>query len=1313
MLDIHALITGIRKRLNAAMISDQYMISRELRNIEIEKASGIAPNGERDAKRLAKLERILNASIRRRIVRKSAVPRLSFPEALPITSKKEEITEAIRRNQVLIISGETGSGKSTQIPKMCLAAGRGTGGLIGHTQPRRIAAVAVANRIAEELGEETGKSVSYRIRFEETGGRNSYIKVMTDGILLSEVQADPCLSSYDTIIIDEAHERNLNIDFLLGILRSLLRSRRDLKVIITSATIDTEKFSQAFNGAPVVEVSGRMYPVEVRYLSVDTDADDPGELTYIDEAVHAVEKIERESPDGDILIFMPTEQDIRETCEILEGRTHSGNIILPLFARLTRAAQHKVFSPCSKRKIIVATNVAETSITIPGIRYVVDTGLARISRYNPRTRTLNLPVTEISRSSADQRKGRCGRVRNGVCIRLYTEADYEGRPLFTPPEILRSNLAEVILRMLSLKIDDIPAFPFVDPPEAKSVRDGFEILKELGAIRPGKGGRHVLSGMGRMMARLPLDPRISRMLLEAARENCLKEVVVIAAALSIQDPRERPSGKTTDARIAHESLRDMSSDFLTLLNIWTGFHAAAGNSGTRGGMRKFCRDHYLSYRRMREWVDVHEQITGILKEAGIMSDTGENPPASYASIHKSILSGYLSNIALKKEKNFYTAAKGRQVMLFPGSAIFNRGGDWIVAAEMVETSRPFARTAAIIDPGWIEPLAGHLCRYSYSSPRWDNRRGEVVALEQPSLHGLAIAPARPVSYARIDPGKSSEIFIQSALVEGDVERPLPFLTHNLEQIEKIKAMEEKMRRRDLLVGESEIRDFYARRIEGACDLRTLRKLIRDRGSDQFLRMTERDLLRRNPDKELMSHFPDQFVSGKIRLPLKYIFEPGKPQDGVTLEIPYSLTAAVADESVDWMVPGLLREKITLLIKGLPKMYRKRLVPLADTVETVLTAMPRGGASLLSALGKFIHQKFGVDIPAQAWSPEKLPDYLKMRFSVVDSGGQELCSGRDIRVLREKISGQIESHAFSSAKEAWERSGLTKWDFGDLPERIVLERDGRPEGFAYPALVPADGCADIRLLGNQREAEALHRRGVMQLYSLHFRKELKILKRQLLLDVEMKKWAVYFGGEKQLKESLLNRTIRGLFDLPIRSEREFFSYAESASSAVFPKGREVLEEVKPVLKAFAQTREFLHRMEAGHRTNKTALKFLSEMREALEKLVPADFANRYESSRLIHLPRLLNALNVRIRSGLDHIERDREKSLKVIPFENRLRRLEETLADDASLEKRKAIDDFRWMIEEYRVSVFAQKLKTAFPVSPKRMEERLREIERMT
>ncbi|HOG88887.1 MAG TPA: ATP-dependent RNA helicase HrpA, partial [Smithella sp.] len=828
-------IRQIRQNLDSVMIADYYRIVRELKNIETHRAKD-----EKSAfRKLGYLKRLADLSTNRYRSRKQNAPSVHFPQNLPIIAKKREIIESIQKHQVTIITGETGSGKTTQIPKMCLAAGLGLRGMIGLTQPRRIAAISMAHRIASELGEECGQSVAYKIRFEEKSSAEPFIKVMTDGILLAETVKDRDLLAYDTLIVDEAHERSLNIDFILGYLRTLLARRKDLKVIITSATIDTEKFSEAFNKAPVIKVSGRMYPVEVRYRPVDPEKEEKGEITYIDEAVACVEQLQRERRYEDILIFMPTEQDIRETCGLLSKKC--SGLVLPLYARLSGSQQRLIFAPVEQQKIIVATNIAETSLTIPGIKYVIDSGLARILEYNPRSQTTGLPIKPISASSAEQRKGRCGRVQNGICIRLYSQEEFSQKPLYTPPEIMRSNLAGVILRMLELNLGAVTSFPFIDKPHPKSIRDGIDILRDLGALTRDDGAeetnQYMLTETGRKMAEFPLDPRASRMMIEAQKENCVNEIAVIAAALSIQDPRERPYEKADEASKAHAQFAHPGSDFLTYLNIWNRYHGSLENLPTQNKQRKFCRDHFLSYKRMIEWRDIYHQILDIL---GGKSKAAKNRKHHKIEInqdiadriHRCILSGYLSNIARKKEKNFYTAAKSREVMIYPGSGLFNRAGQWIVAAEISMTSRVFARHVANISSDWLEKLGGDNCRYTYAAAHWEKNRGQVVALEKVTLFGLTIVESRPVAYEKINPEEAKAIFIREALVTGEVSRRIPFLEHNLSLYEHVQTMEEKLRRRGIVADEETIANLYEQRLPVISDIRSLQNLIKEKGSDE-------------------------------------------------------------------------------------------------------------------------------------------------------------------------------------------------------------------------------------------------------------------------------------------------------------------------------------------------------------------------------------------------------------------------------------------------------------------------------------------------
>jgi ATP-dependent helicase HrpA len=1236
-------------------------------------------------------------------------PKLLYPAELPITAKRAEIIQAIRRHPVVIVSGETGCGKSTQIPKMCIEAGRGLRGKIAVTQPRRIAAVTIANRIAEEMSESVGRSVGYKIRFDDKTPPDAWIKVVTDGMLLAETQGDPRLYEYDTIVIDEAHERSLNIDFLLGIIKTLLPVRRDLKLVITSATLDIEKFRAAFNEPPVVEVSGRMYPVEVEYRPPDLESradEDP-----LDAAVEAVDYLRTEKPPGDILVFMPTEQDILETCERLEGKTYVGVTVLPLYARLPAARQGRVYSVTGP-KIVVATNVAETSLTIPGIRYVVDTGLARMSQYLPGARINSLPIRPISQSSADQRKGRCGRVSEGICIRLYGEDDYKDRAPFTPPEILRANLAEVVLRMIALNLGHPSQFPFVDRPPAAAVKDGFDTLVEIDAIQAKENG-FALTEKGRRMSRMPIDPRIARMLLEAVGENCVREVAVIAAALSIRDPRERPPDKAAQADAMHAPFREESSDFLTLLNIWERYHGAFEGMNSQSRRRRFCHEHFLSFPRMREWVYVHSQILEILKDLRMpagRTHKAEMTKAIYAGIHKSVLSGYLSNIAVIKEKNIYTAAKGREAMIFPGSSLFNKAPHWIVAVEMVKTSRLFARMAAKIQPEWLEALGGSLCHYSRSDPRYDRGRGQVVCTERVTLFGLEIISERTVAFGPIDPNEAHRVFVREALVEGAVKEHFDFLAGNLALKTRLETAEEKLRRRDILVDEERMAEFYEHRLAGVFDIRGLRDRIHRRGGDAFLVMGECDLLQERPDSDALAQFPDEMRMGERRFRAFYKFSPGDKDDGVTIRVPAERVASIHAEPLEWGVPGLLREKIEELVRGLPKRYRKLLVPVSERVEIIMAEMPRREGSLFTVLSKFIKARFRAEIPPAEWAAVELSPHLRMRIAVTDPRGQELASGRDLEALKKLgRGGEVEpdSAEWKKAQARWEKNGLGEWEFETLPEAI-------PIGFgaaAFPGLSCGEnGSVGVRLFRTREQARASHEAGVESILMRKFAKDVKYVERHIVLPAEFLKTALLFGGKPAVEKTLLERLKGQVLRPGIRSGVELRAYAEGIVRALFETGQSLSQTAASLLDAYRPARTAVEDITAANPASRTLTALRDEFRAELEALAPKDLFAVTESERLARLPKYLEALALRAgRVKLDP-EKDRRKAEQVVPFVQALEGFRGRLSIQASPEARKNVEEFRRLVEEFKVSVFAPEIKAAVPVSPKRLSEKAREIE---
>ena len=1317
---IHEQINQISRLLPEALIYHRVPGRTELKRLRLalkrnDKEAWIAT-------RCRKLESKLRASAAVRSARQQHRPHLVFDEALPISDRRSEIIAAIAEHPVLIVAGETGSGKTTQLPKLCMAAGRGIDGWIGVTQPRRIAAASVSRRIAQELKEELGQTIGYKIRFQDAVSDRTRVKMMTDGILLAEAHQDPFLNRYDTIIVDEAHERSLNIDFILGILKKLLDRRRDLKVIITSATIDTQKFSEAFDAAPVIQVSGRMYPVETRYMESAQE-----DITHVEMAVKAVDQLEKKRRRGDILIFMPTEQDIRDTCELLEGRRLRSTRVIPLFARLSATDQQAVFSASPKRKIVVATNVAETSITIPGIRYVIDSGLARTSVYAPRSRTTTLPVRPVSKSSADQRKGRCGRVANGICIRLYSEEDYQGRAEFALPEILRANLADVILRMIALRLGDVDAFPFIDPPAPKSIQDGYQLLEELGAIAPAKRphkltGRYGLTPKGRLMARLPLDPRLSCMLLEAGERGCLEDIAVICSALSIQDPRERPAARQAEADRAQARFAVPTSDFVTLVRIWHTYRQVVRRRKSWAEVKTFCRDHFLSFRRMREWQDIYRQIISNLGEhdiaidkRSVLPDEADCSPQSswYAAVHQSILCGFLSNIALRKEKQIYQASHNRQVMLFPGSGLFKTPPQWVVAAEMVETSRLFARCAAALDPAWLEPIGRSLCTYSYSDPHWERNRGQVVATEQVSLFGLVIEKrSRP--YGPSDPDGATAIFIRAALIEGDVRQPLSFMQHNQRVLARAESMEDRLRRRDIRLDDAALVDFYHRRLGRIYDLRTLKSRIRKRGGDTFLRLDEEQILLNRPDPEELNQFPDTIAVNQHEMACQYRFAPGKPKDGITVRVPVAIAASLDADPFEWLVPGLLKEKIAALVKGLPKTYRRRLVPVAKTVEMISAEMPMStDISLATALSRFIDQRFGVQIPAAAWRDAEVPSHLRMRIALADSDGQIIRSSRNPAVLKAIRPADAVSEAFETARKGWERAPIETWNFGDLADSILLEGDHGSQWTAYPSLEERAGQVVLTAHAQRARAKKTHPLGVRALYLRQFAADVKFLKKNLSLPPAVEAPGRYFGGRKKVEAQLFEKVIDDLFLKSHRSSAAFQADAIALrKEGLAGQGQDLRQRIIELLFTYAEVRRKLHDIGQAHPNSRPIGEFLNQLLTQLNRLVPETFVRLYDENRLSCLIRYLEAIAVRAERGLLNLEKDRTKTAQIAPFERQLNDMLRDLETGGSRQRREAIEIFFWMLEEFRISIFAPEIKPNQPISSKKLKAQINRIASM-
>ncbi len=1269
---------------------------------------------------------------------------ITYNPDLPITDRKDDIIRAIKQNSVVIISGETGSGKTTQIPKFCIEAGRGRKGMIGCTQPRRIAAINVAKRIAQELNEKIGQSVGYKIRFDDKTNPKSSIKLMTDGILLAETQADNFLNAYDTIIVDEAHERSLNIDFTLGILRRLVHKRKDLKLIITSATIDTQKFSKAFDDAPIIEVSGRMFPVQTLYqpfLNPDDEKQTIEDQEYVEAAANAVDILLSKRGTGDILVFMPTEQDIGEAIELIRAKKHTGASILPLFARLSAKEQNKIFSQQVGRKVIISTNVAETSLTIPGIKYVVDTGLARIPRYSPRTRTTALPVSPISQSSANQRMGRCGRVENGVCIRLFDEDEYTSRPFFTSPEILRSNLAEVILRMISLNLGDVATFPFIDAPSPKSIKDGFDTLIELGAIKENKH-RHkktdktqtkkkfILTKTGRLMAKLPIDPKLSRILIEAEKNGCLKEAIIITTSLSVSDPRQRPAEKTQAADQKHALFKDPSSDFVTILNIWNAYKRSEKQLNSRAKLKRYCQDHFLSFKRIREWTDIHRQIIRILKDHDIK---GENPIVTsggteklkskefdiggplYIALHKSLLSGYLANIAHKKEKKVFNAAKGQQAMIFPGSGLFSNPGNWIVAAEFVKTSQLFARTVANIDPEWVESIAKHLCTHTYSDPHWEKKRGEVIAKEQISLFGLIIVNNRNIAYGKINPEESCEIFIRHALIQGQTHHQFEFTKHNQKLIDELESLEDKTRKKDILASEDEMFLFYRSRIpKPFYNIQSFAKFIKDQKNQDFLKMTMEDLQKSDVDADELSLFPDTLSMENAKFTLEYQFKPGSKTDGVTINVPASSAPFVSKNSLEKMVPGFFKKKIAALIKALPKKQRVKLVPVSEKAAIIAKEMPKENLPLYTQLSSFIQKRFNLVIPASQWSDKDLPDHLKMRISIQDQKGREIKAARNTSILNEFSGTQVpnEDSAFIAAQKKHEQSPVTTWDFDDLEAFIIINQDNDFTQKGYPGLKIEKAILSLRLFRLQKDALSSHKKGIKFLFEKSFAADFKALKKDINTTVGIKKMAPFFSGQTQFQAALLKQITSQIFKKNIRTKTDFDNHAQKEIKALYQTTQEYIKTILQLGDAYQACFNLIQKLSFTHQKKQKTFQILSELFTDLKNLVPPNFPELYSYDRTKQLHRYVNCLKIRAQRAVDSPLKEEQKAVLLKKHTRHIDHLLSSLSDRSSAEKSKQVANYYWMLEEYKISLFAQELKTTTKVSAKKLDQFLIKLSTM-
>ena len=1205
---------------------------------------------------------------------------IRFDPALPVSARRAQIRAALERHPVIVVCGETGSGKTTQLPKILLEMGRGRGGesgRIGHTQPRRIAARSVAARIAQELGSELGTLVGYKVRFHDELRADSAIKLMTDGILLAETQGDPELSQYDSIIVDEAHERSVNIDFLLGYLKTLLVRRGDLKVVVTSATIDAERFSRHFGGAPVIEVSGRLYPVEVRYRPVSGDEEDTTREEEEQALADAVEEACREGG-GDVLVFLPGEREIRDTAEVLRKRKVKGEV-LPLYSRLSAAEQDRVFKPAGERRIVLATNVAETSLTVPGIRYVIDSGLARVKRYSLRNKVEMLRVEPISQAAAVQRAGRCGRVANGVCIRLYSEEDFQKRPAHTEPELLRSSLASVILRAKSLGLDDVESFPFLDAPSPRAIADGYALLQELNAVDEDRS----LTEVGREVARLPLDPRVARMLVAARGEGCLDPVLIIAAALSVQDPRERPLEKAGTADERHGAFADPRSDFLSFLKLW--------KLQAEPGLRRLCRDNFLSYPRMREWRDVHSQLEATLAELK-WPRSSVDPEKGYRVIHRALLAGLLGNIGIRDEggdsPTAYTGARGIKFWVHPGSWT-RKPGKWLVAAELVETTRLFARCVADIDPKWLEDIGAHLIRRERQNPRWDKSRGQVIALERGALYGVPVYFDRRVPFGPLDPKLARDIFVQAALVEGELETRASFLAHNRRLVAQIERLEHKSRRPDILVDEALIHAFYDSRvpheIHNAADFERWRAQA-ERAQPKLLHLSRDELMRHEAAGVTTENFPPALEVGPNGFALEYHFEPGSPRDGVTMTVPLALLNQVPAGRVEWLVPGLLREKVRAMAKSLPQRLRHKLGALDELAESFVLKEKPVDVPLAAALARFIRDEKALEVPVDAFRPDSAPPHLHMNFCVVDDHGRQLGAGRSLAELKRALGARTERILQAESRMS-PLEHHTGWTVGDLPELMELERDGQTL-VGYPALLDAGEGVVLQVFDSPEKAREIHRAGVRRLLSIAFRDRIRDLERALARDMAL----------GPLKEEVVIAALERTFlaeSLPMR-QADFARRVEEGRSRFNLIAQEISRTAAGILAEQAGLGKKLNAMERGFPDP------VREIREQLARLMAPGWLARTPWERLQHVPRYLKAASARLEKLRVDPARDARLAAEVARLEQPYRRA--AAARERQGAETASFAQFGWLLEELRVSLFAQELKTPVPVSVKRLSK---------
>ncbi|GAA3988449.1 MULTISPECIES: ATP-dependent RNA helicase HrpA [Streptomyces] len=1276
---------------------------------------------------LAEIEAEVAKAEQRMSARRGRVPAVSYPEQLPVSQKKDVIAEAIRDHQVVIVAGETGSGKTTQIPKICLELGRGVRGMIGHTQPRRIAARTVAERVAEELDTPLGEAVGWKVRFtDQVNPDATFVKLMTDGILLAEIQTDRELRAYDTIIIDEAHERSLNIDFLLGYLAQLLPKRPDLKVVITSATIDPERFSRHFGDAPIVEVSGRTYPVEVRYrplLEDDSDSaeGEEGDRDQITAICDAVEELQAEGK-GDILVFLSGEREIRDTADALTKKNYRFTEVLPLYARLSHAEQHRVFQQHTGRRIVLATNVAETSLTVPGIKYVIDPGFARISRYSHRTKVQRLPIEAISQASANQRKGRCGRTSDGICIRLYSEEDFEARPEFTDAEILRTNLASVILQMTAAGLGEIEKFPFIDPPDHRNIRDGVQLLQELGALDPAqKDVRKRLTDTGRKLAQLPVDPRLARMVLEADKNGCVREVMVIAAALSIQDPRERPADKQTQADQQHARFRDETSDFLAYLNLWRYIREQQKERGS-SSFRRMCKQEYLNFLRIREWQDIYSQLRTVAKQMGIHPNEED---AAGQSVHVSLLAGLLSHIGMKDvkdgNKNEYLGARSAKFAIFPGSALFKKQPRFVMSAELVETSRLWARVNAKIEPEWIEPLAEHLLKRTYSEPHWEKDQAAVMAYEKVTLYGVPIIAQRKVNYGRIDPETSRELFIRNALVEGDWRTHHKFFADNRKLLSEVEELEHRARRRDIVVDDDTLFDFYDERVPehvvSGAHFDSWWKHKRHEQPD-FLDFEREMLIRESAQAVTKDDYPDSWRQGQLKFRVTYQFEPGADADGVTVHVPLQVLNQVTDEGFDWQIPGLREELVTELIRSLPKPIRRNYVPAPNFAKRFLdtASSPEGRNQaqslqepLTTTMARELKRMVGVPFTADDFDWSRVPEHLRITFRIVDERRRKLAEDKDLQALklqlkpkaRQALSQAAAATAERQGGESLERKGLTDWTIGSLTRVFETRRAGQPVK-AFPALVddgPTANTVSVRLFDTEAEQAEAMWKGTRRLILRNIPvNPAKFASDRLTNAQKLALSANPHGSVQALFDDCAMAAadkLIGDFGGPVWDEESYRKLYDKVRSEIVDTTVRTVGQVQQVLAAWQACERRLKGVRSA-----VLLANLQDVRKQLDALVRPGFVTEAGIRRLPDLMRYLVAADRRLQQMPTGVQRDTARMEKVHEMQDEYAWLLEQMPQGRPIPS--SVLDIRWMIEELRVSYFAHALGTAYPISDKRI-----------